>query len=98
MPEHWILIVGAGIAGLVLGRALRAHGFQTEIVERAAAWGAGRSGIYVPANGVRALSPLGLAEAIAARGTHAELLLAEGRYAELYRTQFAKSEESATAA
>jgi len=67
--ECRILIVGAGIAGLALGRALRLRGFQPEIVERAAAWGTGGTGIYLPANGVRALGALGLAEAVAARGT-----------------------------
>ena len=35
---------------------------------------------------------------VAERGTHAELLAAEGRYAELYRTQFAQEPEQAAAA
>ncbi|HZO29193.1 MAG TPA: ABC transporter ATP-binding protein [Chloroflexota bacterium] len=35
---------------------------------------------------------------IVERGSHAELLAAEGRYAELYRTQFAQAEDAATAA
>ena len=69
MQECRILIVGAGLAGLALGRALHARAFQAEIVERAAAWGTGGTGIYVPANGLRALRTLGLAEAVAARGT-----------------------------
>ena len=67
MPEHRILIVGAGLAGLSLGRALSAAGFKPEIVERATAWGTGGTGIYLPANGVRALRALGLEEAVAAR-------------------------------
>lgn len=67
MPEHRILIVGAGLAGLALGRALSSIGSRPEIVERATAWGAGGTGIYLPANGVRALRALGLDAAVAAR-------------------------------
>jgi cation diffusion facilitator CzcD-associated flavoprotein CzcO len=33
-----ILIVGGGIAGLALGRALREQGFVPEIIERAVSW------------------------------------------------------------
>jgi 2-polyprenyl-6-methoxyphenol hydroxylase-like FAD-dependent oxidoreductase len=66
MRASRILIVGGGIAGLALGRALRTAGFAPEIVERATAWSGGGTGLYVPANGVRALRSLGLAEAVEA--------------------------------
>ena len=38
MPSRRILIVGGGIAGLALGRALREQGVVPEIIERAASW------------------------------------------------------------
>jgi 2-polyprenyl-6-methoxyphenol hydroxylase-like FAD-dependent oxidoreductase len=64
---HRILIVGAGIAGLALGRALRLQGFQPHIIERAGSWPAAGAGLYVPGNGVRALAMLGLADAVLTR-------------------------------
>lgn len=67
MQNHRVLIVGAGIAGLALGRALRAAGFAPEIVERSAAWENAGAGLYLPANGMRALGALGLADTVAAR-------------------------------
>ena len=56
-----ILIVGAGIAGLAMARALRARDRSFDIVERApdAATGAG---IFLPGNATRALRQLGVAE------------------------------------
>jgi 2-polyprenyl-6-methoxyphenol hydroxylase-like FAD-dependent oxidoreductase len=56
-----ILIVGAGIAGLALARALRDRGLVAEVVERAADAGAAGAGIFLPANAVRALGDLGVA-------------------------------------
>jgi 2-polyprenyl-6-methoxyphenol hydroxylase-like FAD-dependent oxidoreductase len=61
-----VLIVGGGIAGLALGRALRAHGIAAEIIERTTAWTPAGTGIYLPANGVRALQSLGLGDAVMA--------------------------------
>ena len=64
-----ILIVGGGIAGLALARALGQRGLAAEIVERAVDGDhhAG-TGLFLPANGVRALRMLGLHESVRSRG------------------------------
>src|SRR4029453_14067501 len=69
MNHSRILIVGAGLAGLSLGRALDEAGFAPQVIEREPGWGVAGTGIYLPANGVRALRTLGLEGAVAARGT-----------------------------
>lgn len=77
-----ILIVGAGIAGLALGRALRAHGLVPEIIERAVLWPDRGAGLYLPGNGVRALGALGLADKVLARAirmSHQRILDVRGR-------------------
>jgi 2-polyprenyl-6-methoxyphenol hydroxylase-like FAD-dependent oxidoreductase len=77
-----ILIVGGGIAGLALGRALRHHGFVPEIIERALSWPEGGAGLYLPGNGVRALAALGLANKVLARAirmSHQRILDHRGR-------------------
>ena len=93
MERVRVLIVGAGLAGLALARALRQVGVTPEVVERQAGWRAGGTGIYLPANGVRALGTLGLREAVAAAGvrirsqrlrTHRGRLLAEIDLADLW--------------
>jgi 2-polyprenyl-6-methoxyphenol hydroxylase-like FAD-dependent oxidoreductase len=68
-PHYRILIVGAGLAGLALARALRQVGLAPQVIEREAGWGVAGTGMYLPANGVRALRALGLEDAVAARGT-----------------------------
>src|SRR5512145_541180 len=77
-----ILIVGAGIAGLALGRALLARGLAAEIVERADTRPTGGTGLYLPGNGVRALAALGLGDALMARAVripHQRILDYRGR-------------------
>jgi FAD-dependent urate hydroxylase len=81
--EHCrILIVGGGLAGLALARALRQAGFAPELIEREAAWDVAGTGMYLPANGVRALRALALDQAVAARAAeipHQRLLDHRGR-------------------
>ena len=55
-----VLVVGGGIAGLATARALQQQGLEADVVERAAAWSHPGTGMYLPANSVRALSSLGL--------------------------------------
>jgi 2-polyprenyl-6-methoxyphenol hydroxylase-like FAD-dependent oxidoreductase len=57
-----VLVVGAGIAGLATARALQQQGLEADVVERAAAWSHPGTGMYLPANSVRALSSLRLQE------------------------------------
>jgi FAD-dependent urate hydroxylase len=64
-----ILVVGAGIAGLSVARALRHRGFAAEVVEREPARTPVGAGIYLPGNAARALRGLGLQSAVAERGT-----------------------------
>lgn len=69
MPEvETVLIVGGGIAGLTLARALRRQCFTVELVERSTAWRAEGGGIAVQPNGMRMLRTLGLDTAIERAG------------------------------
>ena len=61
-----ILIMGGGIAGLSAAVALRRRGFELEIIERSPAWSSAGAGILLHPNGVRALTALGLGEALMA--------------------------------
>ena len=55
-----ILVVGAGIAGLAVARALRVAGFRPDVVEALPATTVPGAGIYLPGNATRALRMLGL--------------------------------------
>ena len=61
-----ILIVGGGIAGLAMARALEQRGFSPDLIERKADTPQGGTGLYLPGNAARALQDLGLLESIAA--------------------------------
>ena len=77
-----ILIVGGGIAGLGLCRALLQQGLVPDIIDRVSSWPSGGTGLYIPGNGVRALEELGLADQILARAvrmSHQRILDHTGR-------------------
>lgn len=60
------LIVGAGISGLALAKALRDRGCAADVVERRADGGrAVGTGLYLPANAVRALQDIGVGDEVA---------------------------------
>lgn len=67
MSDTRVLIVGAGIAGLALAKALHQRDIAIDVVERAADWSQAGAGLYLPANAVRALRDLGLAPAVEGR-------------------------------
>jgi 2-polyprenyl-6-methoxyphenol hydroxylase-like FAD-dependent oxidoreductase len=67
-----VLIVGAGVAGLALARALHLRGIAVEVVERLREWQPTGAGLYLPGNAVRALGQLGLGSAVASRANTIE--------------------------
>jgi 2-polyprenyl-6-methoxyphenol hydroxylase-like FAD-dependent oxidoreductase len=66
-PTSRVLVVGGGIAGLSLARALKNAGHDPLIIDRNKEWPTTELAHYLPANALRALGQLGLGEAIAAR-------------------------------
>ena len=67
-----ILIVGGGIAGLTAAIAMRARGFQPELVKRAPAWRAVGAEIVIQPNAMRLLKNLGVGGRIEASGAAIE--------------------------
>lgn len=64
-----VLVVGAGIAGLALVRALGARsGPECTVVERRPGGTAGGMGLNLPGNAVRALAALGVADDVLSKG------------------------------
>ncbi|MEV0717298.1 FAD-dependent monooxygenase [Asanoa sp. NPDC050611] len=59
-----VLVVGAGIAGLAVARALRLAGYRPEVVEKLPATTVPGAGIFLPGNAARALRELGLDEPV----------------------------------
>jgi 2-polyprenyl-6-methoxyphenol hydroxylase-like FAD-dependent oxidoreductase len=63
-----VLVVGAGIGGLGVARALALRGITADVVEREPRWDQAGAGIYLPGNAMRALRALGLASAVSSSG------------------------------
>ena len=63
-----LLVVGGGIAGFGLARALSLRGVSCTLVERLPAPPGAGLGVNLPGNAVRALAGLGLAEEVVDRG------------------------------
>jgi 2-polyprenyl-6-methoxyphenol hydroxylase-like FAD-dependent oxidoreductase len=63
-----VLIVGGGIAGLTLARALHREALSVELIERSSEWRAEGGGIAVQPNGMRVLRTLGLDDAVERAG------------------------------
>jgi 2-polyprenyl-6-methoxyphenol hydroxylase-like FAD-dependent oxidoreductase len=64
-----VLIVGGGVAGLALARALQERGLGADIVERMPQWPSSGAGLYLPGNAVRALDELGIGAEVVARAS-----------------------------
>lgn len=62
------LVVGAGIAGLAVAGALRRIGWDVAVAEQQTSFDAAGTGLFFPANGVRAMAALGVMDRLASRG------------------------------
>lgn len=60
-----ILVVGAGIAGLSMARALRQRGITAEVIDRQSDNPAPGAGLFLPGNASRAIEQLGLLDKVA---------------------------------
>src|SRR4029453_9581182 len=61
-----VVIVGGGVAGLSLARALKTAGPSPLVIERSRDWPDTGTADYLPANAVRALDRLGIGDDVAA--------------------------------
>jgi 2-heptyl-3-hydroxy-4(1H)-quinolone synthase len=69
-----VLVAGAGIAGLAAAGAIRELGWDVSVVEQRADFDGIGTGLFIPANGVRALAALGVLDGIACRGRRIDRL------------------------
>jgi 2-polyprenyl-6-methoxyphenol hydroxylase-like FAD-dependent oxidoreductase len=79
-----ILIIGGGIGGLTSAIALRARGFEVEVIERDPDWSVYGVGIIQQSNVVRAMKQLGVLDDYLDAGfgfDHVEVYLPDGRKA-----------------
>ncbi len=64
-----VLIVGGGIAGVTLTRALVRLGLEVEVIERNPSWEVVGAALSVQPNGLRALRQVGLDQAVVNSGS-----------------------------
>jgi 2-polyprenyl-6-methoxyphenol hydroxylase-like FAD-dependent oxidoreductase len=88
MQEADILIVGAGPSGLALGAALRARGLDPLIVDRQGASANTSRACVVHAGTLEALAPLGVTEALLARGLKVPIFRVRDRDRSLMTVDF----------
>jgi len=69
-----VLVAGAGIAGLAAATAFHDLGWEVDLVERRETLDAIPTGLFIPANGMRAFAALSLAGALRSRGREIERL------------------------
>lgn len=63
-----VVVVGGGIGGLFLTKALLSKGLEVTVFEQASALGEVGAGVYLTPNGVRQLERVGLGDAVASAG------------------------------
>ncbi|MEO0702126.1 MAG: FAD-dependent monooxygenase [Pseudomonadota bacterium] len=73
--DHPITIVGAGVAGLAVARALSLRGAEVDICERRGEIGEVGAGLQVSPNGLRVIDGLGLGEALRDVAVQAEAVI-----------------------
>ncbi len=66
--DHGVAITGGGIAGTALAIGLAQRGIRAVLIERDADWTPASSGIFIYANGLRALDSLGVLDAVTSAG------------------------------
>jgi 2-polyprenyl-6-methoxyphenol hydroxylase-like FAD-dependent oxidoreductase len=74
MSTNRVLVAGAGIAGLTAATAFHDFGWDVDLVERRETLDAIPTGLFIPANGMRAFATLGVAGALRSRGREIERL------------------------
>jgi len=70
-----VAVLGGGIAGLAVARALALQGAEVTVFEQAAALGEIGAGLQISPNGVRVLEALGLGAALCQKGQRAEAVV-----------------------
>jgi len=76
--NHRALVAGAGIAGLTAAAGLHRLGWEVHLVDRRPTFGAIPTGLFFPANGMRAFAALGVADALLSRGRVVERMRLRG--------------------